>query len=168
MKRVLTLDLDNATMDDLDALQKKLDKKRKQLLKERQKEEKKDKKKYYDTFIAKAVDLYQKNDHLFDEDERNTHGALKCALSTAYEKESVNVWVEFDPQLNFGDSSPCMVDDGWCSGNLDRLGGLTFYYNRFNKDWIICDVCMHNAEPDFDDVFLDPDKAIDDMKKQMQ
>lgn len=169
MKRVIIFDLDAATMDDVNALQEVLKKKKAQLEKKEQEEQEEvDEKEYYDTFIRKAVKIYQENDKLFDEDE-DEYVALKCALRVAYEKEGHDVWKEFDPELEFGDSPPCMVDDGWCSGNLDRIGELTFYHNRFNDDWIICHVCLDNSrDPDFDEVFVAVDDGIDDMKKELK
>lgn len=167
MKRVILFDLDAATLHDINALKEELKKKKAELEKKQLEEQDEiDKKVYYDYFINKAIDIYRKT----NKKDKDEYFALRRALSTAYENEGHDVWIEFDANLTFGDSPPCMVDDGWCSGNLDRLNSLTFLYNRFNSDWVICNVCLecNRNVPDFDEVFVEADDAIEDMKNKIK
>ena len=156
MKRVILFDLDTATLEDCSIIQKEIDKKKKQLEKdEKAEEETAAKEERYKNFIASAVDCYIEGEN-----------TLKEALSEAYDDE-YDIWVEFDPNLSFGDDPPCIIDDCWCSGNLDRVGGLTFYYNIFNEDIVVCDVGLGNRKaPEFDQVFETIlEDAESDMKK---
>ena len=167
MKRVILFDLDAATLDDINELKEELKKKKAELEKKQQEaQDDIEKKEYYDAFIDKAIDIYTKT----NKKDKDEYFALRSALCTAYEKEGNDVWIEFDANLRFGDSPPCMVDDGWCSGNLDRLSGLTFLYNRFNSDWVICNVCLESNRnvPDFDEVFVEVDDVIDDMENKIE
>lgn len=169
MKRVLLIDLDATTLEDLKNIEKELEKRKRvlQKIEDREKEKRKEDRQKRD-IIEIAIHLFQKNDNLFDVDE-DPDVAMKCAFTEAYNMEGANVWIEFDPQLDFGDRPPCMVDDGWCCGNLDRVGELTFYRNLFNKDWIICGVDLDNRRaPECEEVVVDMDWIIEEMQKGLK
>lgn len=144
MKRVIILEIDNCTLSDIEELQHELSKRKKQLNNTYNYVE------TYDKFIQKARELYK--------DEENGIYDFREALCKSYELFDEH-WIEIDFEY---DEPPCVVDDCWYSGNLDRIGGATFYRNVVDRDYIVCDVCLSKA--DFDEFILNK-KMIEDLKR---
>lgn len=144
MKRVILFDLDEATLDDVAEMEKQLAAKRRDLEKEAADDARiAAERKQYTELIRRAREI-----HACDPTQ-----SRKDALEEAYAAEK-DPWNDYEEHLEFGERPPCVVDDCWCSGNLDRIGERMFYYNVFNSDCIVCDVCRDNGRaPEFDQVF---------------
>lgn len=153
MKRVIIFDLENCTLEDIENMESELAKKKKLLQKEEEEDDP------YEQFIDKAKEFYK--------DEGHGDWEYEYALSESY-KLIKEPWIKTECSLEFGDSPPCVVDDCWCQGNLDRVKGMQFYHNILREDYIICEVCLSNDRGTEFGEFILEDWMITHLKNEIK
>lgn len=164
-KRVLEIDLDNCTLDQVNAAMRDLKQKRKEFKAAAAKEEASYfGNRYYD-FLQRTLVMWEKINV-----EEDDECSAKYALERAYEEEE-NVWYELKSKdTNAWFRNSCAGDDCWYSGNEDRIEGATFYENVLNPDFILCDMCIckNGRSSEFQTVFATKvDEVIKDLTSRL-